>query len=95
MLYDECEQLLDSKVVAKDDILKSGESITFASFLVDIGDPDTNCNSFSNPNPNFGCDNKPREKTQVSQGEKLRNTFYSKGSLFLLIGSTLFVCQCY
>ncbi|KAL4565403.1 hypothetical protein LXL04_029497 [Taraxacum kok-saghyz] len=39
-LYDDCDKLLDSKIVKlDDDAVKSGETITFGSYLVDIGDP--------------------------------------------------------
>ncbi|KNA22021.1 hypothetical protein SOVF_037920 isoform A [Spinacia oleracea] len=71
MLYDESEQLLDSKFLTKDEAVKPGESLTFASFLVDIGDFDNNCNPTSNANP------KPRDKTQMPQREKSRHTFSS------------------
>lgn len=38
MLYDECEKLLESRFVNKDDVIESGETLAFASHLVDIGD---------------------------------------------------------
>ncbi|KAL2527749.1 Uncharacterized protein Adt_12803 [Abeliophyllum distichum] len=38
MLYDECEKLLESRFVKKDDIIESGETLAFPSHLVDIGD---------------------------------------------------------
>ncbi|XP_021757482.1 uncharacterized protein LOC110722520 [Chenopodium quinoa] len=75
VLYDEGEQLLDSKFLTKDEAVKSGESLTFASFLVDIGDPENNCNPISNPKPKYERDVKPHERTQMPQGEKLRHTF--------------------
>ncbi|XP_021767864.1 uncharacterized protein LOC110732258 [Chenopodium quinoa] len=75
VLYDEGEQLLDSKFLTKDEAVKSGESLTFSSFLVDIGDPENNCNPISNPKPKYERDVKPHERTQMPQGEKLRHTF--------------------
>ncbi|XP_076936850.1 uncharacterized protein LOC143604171 isoform X1 [Bidens hawaiensis] len=39
-LYDDCDKLLESKIVKLDDAVRSGETITFGCYLVDIGDPD-------------------------------------------------------
>lgn len=78
MLYDEAEQLLDSKFLTKDEAVKTGESLTFASFLVDIGDPDDNFNPVSDQNHNFECNSKSHQKTLLPQGEKLRNSFPSR-----------------
>ncbi|PIN04381.1 hypothetical protein CDL12_23083 [Handroanthus impetiginosus] len=38
MLYDESEKLLESRFVKKDDIINSGETLAFDSYLVDIGE---------------------------------------------------------
>lgn len=38
MLYDEWDKLLDTKFVKKDDLIKSGETITLDSHLVDLGE---------------------------------------------------------
>lgn len=38
MLYNECETLLDSRFVKTDDNIRSGETLTFGAYLVDIGD---------------------------------------------------------
>ncbi|KAA8520983.1 hypothetical protein F0562_011656 [Nyssa sinensis] len=40
MLYDDCEKLLDSRFVKKDDVVRSGETLAFNAYLVDIGDPE-------------------------------------------------------
>ncbi|KAL8138847.1 hypothetical protein V2J09_004848 [Rumex salicifolius] len=37
MLYDDCDKLLDSKFLKEDENLSSGETLTFGSYLVDIG----------------------------------------------------------
>ncbi|KAL2902916.1 Protein ZGRF1 [Bienertia sinuspersici] len=62
VLYDECEQILDSNFLTKDEAVKSGESLAFASFLVDIGDPVNNCNtiSFQISNLNLMINRKPQ-----------------------------------
>ncbi|GER54125.1 protein kinase superfamily protein [Striga asiatica] len=39
LLYDELNQLLESRFVKKDDVIKSGETLTWDSFLIDIGEP--------------------------------------------------------
>ncbi|XP_045822757.1 uncharacterized protein LOC123915614 isoform X3 [Trifolium pratense] len=36
-LYDECEKLLECRILKNDEIVESGESLTFNSHLVDIG----------------------------------------------------------
>ncbi|XP_047964757.1 uncharacterized protein LOC125209191 isoform X2 [Salvia hispanica] len=38
MLYDEWDKLLETRFVKKDDLITSGETITFGSYLVDLGE---------------------------------------------------------
>ncbi|CAN0908867.1 hypothetical protein LINGRAHAP2_LOCUS25504 [Linum grandiflorum] len=40
VLFDESEKLLECKVLKDEDIVSSGESLTFNSYLVDVGDPE-------------------------------------------------------
>lgn len=40
VLYDDSEKLLDSRLMKKDEMVKSGETLTFDAFLVDVGDPE-------------------------------------------------------
>ncbi|XP_015574527.2 uncharacterized protein LOC8286255 isoform X2 [Ricinus communis] len=40
MLYDERREVLDSRFLTKDEVLRSHESITFNAHLVDIGEPE-------------------------------------------------------
>ncbi|KAL7597427.1 hypothetical protein Lser_V15G30262 [Lactuca serriola] len=47
-LYDDCDKLLDSKIVKLDDAVKSGETITLGAYLVDIGDPHGDSKPFPN-----------------------------------------------
>ncbi|XP_019151665.1 PREDICTED: uncharacterized protein LOC109148246 [Ipomoea nil] len=42
MLYDEAKRLLDSKFLKRNEIIMSGESITFDGFLVEIGEMEGN-----------------------------------------------------
>ncbi|XP_057981524.1 uncharacterized protein LOC131166911 [Malania oleifera] len=39
VLYDECEKLLNSRFLKKDEFVESGETVALDTFLVDIGDP--------------------------------------------------------
>lgn len=38
MLYDEWDKLLDTRFVKKDDLISAGETVTFGSYLVDLGE---------------------------------------------------------
>lgn len=39
-LYDDCEKLLECRILRKDEIISSGETLTFSAYFVDIGDPE-------------------------------------------------------
>lgn len=63
MLYDEYDKLLESRFVKKDDVIKSGESMTFDSYLVDIGEQCGENKPFSSLN----CpDNNKKVKQKLS-----------------------------
>lgn len=38
MLYDEWDKLLETRFVKKDDLISAGETVTFGSYLVDLGE---------------------------------------------------------
>ncbi|XP_074317603.1 uncharacterized protein LOC141653670 [Silene latifolia] len=78
MLYDDCEKLLDSKYLKKDEVVKAGESMAFSSFLVDIGDPENSSSCILLPNRKSESDSRTPEKPQFPYGEKSRNTFPNK-----------------
>lgn len=40
MLYDESEVLLEGKILKGEEVVRSGESLTFNAYLVDVGDPE-------------------------------------------------------
>lgn len=42
MLYDSNKKLLDSRFLKKDEVIKSGETLTFDAHLVDVGEPEGN-----------------------------------------------------
>lgn len=48
MLFDTSRKLLDSRFLKKDDVIKSGESIAFDSYLIDIGEQQGSCTLDSN-----------------------------------------------
>ena len=60
-LYDECENILDSRFIKKDDVIQSGEAIAFASYLVDIN----HLEGDHKPAPNVNC-----QKTEKKSDEK-------------------------
>lgn len=40
MLYDDCERLLECRILKKEEAVSSGETLTFNAYLVDVGDPE-------------------------------------------------------
>ncbi|KAI9108434.1 hypothetical protein K1719_020625 [Acacia pycnantha] len=50
MLYDECDKLLECRLLKSDENVTSGETLVFNGFLVDIGDPEGNNNPISDSN---------------------------------------------
>ncbi|XP_059644411.1 uncharacterized protein LOC132286161 isoform X2 [Cornus florida] len=72
MLYDDCEKLLVSRVVKKDEVVRCGETLTFDPYLVDVGDPEGDQKRI--PDLNFqGRDKKVTEKSGPLSGKKFRN----------------------
>ncbi|KAJ6678287.1 ZINC FINGER GRF-TYPE CONTAINING 1 [Salix viminalis] len=54
MLFDECEKLLECRILKDEEVVSSGETLTFNAFLVDVGDPEV------------GVDNNSPNKLPVS-----------------------------
>ncbi|KAF7139128.1 hypothetical protein RHSIM_Rhsim07G0080700 [Rhododendron simsii] len=50
MLYDDCEKLLICRIAKNDDVVKSGETLEFNSYLVDIGDLEGDHKNIPNAN---------------------------------------------
>ncbi|KAI3422950.1 DUF2439 domain-containing protein [Psidium guajava] len=40
MLYDDSEQLLECRILKNDEVVSSGETLTFNAYLVDVGEPE-------------------------------------------------------
>ncbi|XP_071727558.1 uncharacterized protein [Rutidosis leptorrhynchoides] len=75
-LYDDCDKLLDSRIVKLDDAVRSGETLTFGAFLVDIGDPQGESKPL--PNPILQRDKTMADRDGKPNNSKLKGT--SKGS---------------
>ncbi|KAK9275528.1 hypothetical protein L1049_022795 [Liquidambar formosana] len=76
LLYDDCEKLLDSRFLKKDEVVGSGETLTFDAYLVDVGDPEGNHKPMSDLNFQ-GRDKKITEKSGLLHAQKFRNTSIS------------------
>ncbi|XP_062146507.1 uncharacterized protein LOC133854358 isoform X3 [Alnus glutinosa] len=72
MLYDDCEKLLECRIVKKDEVVSSGETLTFNASLVDVGDPEGDHKPLSDLNSQ-GSDKKTTEKPSLLQRQKFRN----------------------
>ncbi|XP_052210451.1 uncharacterized protein LOC127813490 [Diospyros lotus] len=71
LLYDNFEKLLDSRILKKDEVVQSDETLAFDAYLVDIGDLDGNHKPI--PNLNFqGRDQKINEKAGLFHGRKFK-----------------------
>ncbi|KAI4315551.1 hypothetical protein L6164_028348 [Bauhinia variegata] len=53
LLYDDCEKLLECRLLKNDEIVKSGETLLFNSYLIDIGDPEGENKPTSDLNKNI------------------------------------------
>ncbi|CAK9310874.1 unnamed protein product [Citrullus colocynthis] len=72
MLYDECEKLLECRILKQDEVICSGETLTFNSYLVDIDTPLGDHKPESGLNFQPG-DDKISEKSGVLRGKFFRN----------------------
>ncbi|CAL9232380.1 unnamed protein product [Arabidopsis halleri] len=91
MLYDEAYNLLESRILKADEVVDTGETLTFQAYLVDICDPKDGSKASSDPKvqpSDQGCARKPFavlrpnfKKSSLQCDEKkpnLVNTFSSK-----------------
>ncbi|KAK2985538.1 hypothetical protein RJ640_015863 [Escallonia rubra] len=79
VLYDDSEKLLDSRFVKMDDVVRSGETLTFGAYLFDIGDPEGE----QKPKPNLnlqGREKKISEKAGSLHGHKTIGDRWVKGA---------------
>ncbi|XP_077251330.1 uncharacterized protein LOC143890503 isoform X2 [Tasmannia lanceolata] len=78
MLFDDCEKLLHVRFLKKEEVVESGATLEFDTYLVDIGDLEGNYKHLSNSNVQ-GKDKESVEKTRMLQQKddkktKLRST---------------------
>ncbi|CAA7039708.1 unnamed protein product [Microthlaspi erraticum] len=90
MLYDEADNLLESRMLKADEVVSSGESLTFQAYLVDVGDPKDGCEppSEQKAHPSDqGCVRKPfaalrpnfkKSSLHCEEKEHLMNKFPSQ-----------------
>lgn len=69
-MYDDCDKLLDSRIVKLDDAVRSGETLTFGAYLVDIGDPHGESKPI--PNPILQRDKTMSDRDGKHNGSKLK-----------------------
>lgn len=65
ILYDDCKKLIDKRFLKKDDIVKSGGTLSFETHIVEIGDPDRNNKPSAESNVKSVIRSKP-QKEKVS-----------------------------
>ncbi|XP_059442049.1 uncharacterized protein LOC132174406 [Corylus avellana] len=78
ILYDDCERLLECRIAKKDEVVSSGETLTFNAYLVDVGDPEGDHKPLSDLNSQ-GSDKKITEKPGLLKRQKFRNHSVSFG----------------
>lgn len=69
LLYDERRKILDSRFLKKDEVIGSGESISFDTHLVEIGDANGNHKPLFDLNNQLNNENIIR-KAEVKYGQK-------------------------
>ncbi|XP_073130636.1 uncharacterized protein [Henckelia pumila] len=79
MLYDEYDKLLETRFAKKDDVIESGESMIFDSYLVDIGEQCGGNKPFSSLNYQDN-DKKVKEKLSSSYNHGYKNNSEFKKS---------------
>lgn len=80
-LYDECDKLLECRILKQDEVVSSGEMLTFNAYLVDVGDPEGECTAIPDLNP-LGPDKKISEESGLNHRQKLRSYSIFSGIAF-------------
>ena len=78
MLYDDCEKLLECRILNKDEAVRCGETLTFNAYLIDVGDPEGDHKPVPGLNSQ-GRDEKIVKKPSLLHGQKFRNHSVSFG----------------
>ncbi|KAJ4957002.1 hypothetical protein NE237_013785 [Protea cynaroides] len=79
MLYDDDGKLLECRLLKKEEVVGSGETLAFNSYLVDIGDPKGSHENLTNLNTQE-INRKPNGTSRIMHGQKARHisTFVEK-----------------
>lgn len=84
MLYDDCEKLLICRIAKNDDVVKSGETLEFNSYLVDIGDLEGDHKNI--PNANLPeRDKKITDEAGLVRGRKFKHNSVPVGIPLILL----------
>ncbi|KAM3711800.1 hypothetical protein ACB098_01G136500 [Castanea mollissima] len=73
MLYDDCEKLLECKILKKEEAVSCGETLTFNAYLIDVGEPEGDHKPTISGLNCQGRDEKITEKPSHWHGQKFRN----------------------
>ncbi|KAL0016046.1 hypothetical protein SO802_003115 [Lithocarpus litseifolius] len=73
MLYDDCEKLLECRILKKDEAVSCGETLTFNAYLIDVGEPEGDHKPTISGLNCQGRDEKITEKPSHWRGQKFRN----------------------
>ncbi|XP_020691653.1 uncharacterized protein LOC110106204 isoform X1 [Dendrobium catenatum] len=74
ILYDDCKKLIDKRFLKKDDIVKSGGTLSFETHMVEIGDPDRNNKPSAESNLKSVIRSKPQKEKQCVEWNVLYTT---------------------
>ncbi|XP_023900780.2 uncharacterized protein LOC112012631 [Quercus suber] len=77
MLYDDCEKLLECRILKKDEAVSCGETLTFNAYLIDVGEPEGDHKPTISGLNCQGRDEKITEKPSHWRGQKFRNHLVS------------------
>ncbi|KAG8661985.1 hypothetical protein MANES_01G049500v8 [Manihot esculenta] len=78
MLFDDCEKLLECRMLKGEEVVSSGETLTFNGYLVDVGDLEGDVDQKPNPDLNlYGKERKILEKPRPRPSLMYRHKFTS------------------
>lgn len=77
-LYDDCQKLIGVKIAKEDDVIRSGETLAFNTYLVDIGDLEGDCKPMLNTNRQMQ-DNKVTGKAVLLHPKKKFSPVFAGG----------------
>ncbi|XP_021894805.1 uncharacterized protein LOC110812357 isoform X2 [Carica papaya] len=76
MLYDDCEKLLECRILKKDELVTSGETLTFNAYFVSVGDPEGDHKPLSDLNSQTR-DRTSNHKPRLFRVHKFKNSSIS------------------